>query len=446
MIDQATTIKVVAVGGSVTVLFALLAALVSRGKIEGETSRKSAHVLVGATAVSIGWLFDDSLPVAILSGLALTSAVAVRVVPSMRSRFGAVVHGVDRRSFGDCCFPAVVPVVHWLAMPDVAMYVIPVLVLTLADSAAALVGKRFGCWAYRTDEGSKTVEGSAALGAVTGIVVFAGLLLAGQDFFRAGSTALLVTILVVLAEAVCWRGLDNIVLPMGTLALLRMYDTMPDQAVLQRVVVALLICGFAVAWRGRAGLIGAAGLAAAFVVYASWALGGLVWAIPPLAILVALPFFGGRWADTRDEDLGVGVVLSMGIVPLLWLFLHETELIRDTLGSFLAAWAAVLGLTLVVRWRRDRLIGAIDRLLIPKTLLALVLIASACCLLPGGFAAPRSTAGIAGLAFASALILEGIGDLERRGIGASAVWSIRTGIVAVGSSAGFAPLLWGGAA
>ncbi len=42
------------------------------------------------------------------------------------------------------------------------LYVVPILVLTFADAAAALVGVAFGRLRYSTVGGSKSLEGSAA--------------------------------------------------------------------------------------------------------------------------------------------------------------------------------------------------------------------------------------------------------------------------------------------
>jgi len=439
MTDPSTLLLMGGVALVIGAVFVFLAWFARLGRLRPETSRKAAHIAVGLCAVSFGWLFDETGPVVVLSAGGLAFALAVRFVPFLHRAMGAVVHGVSRRSFGDSCFPIVVPILHWLAMPEREFYVIPMLVLTLADSAAALVGKRIGRWAYRTDEGLKTLEGSAALAVVTAAVVLGSLLLWGYEFPRATSIAVLMSILVMLAEAISWRGLDNLVLPLGSFALLRIYAELPEEMILIRVAVAVLLTLFAVLWHRKAGLIGAAGMASAFTVYACWAIGGGVWAVPPLLILVCLPFLGARHIDARDDDLGVGVVLSMSAAPLAWLFLHETVALHSTLTPYLAAWAGVLGVIWIVRWNRDRAMGAPDPSLLFKVLALVVLLCATAWIAPGETRDRLSIVLPAIGAFALAAIIEQIANLDTRTISDEARWAIRMAMVLVSSLVGFAP-------
>lgn len=433
--DAATALSMVGIALALGIAFVALAVLSRRGRLKPETSRKAAHVVVGLTAVSFGWLFDETLPVLILSAGGLAFAIGIRRVQLLRDSFGPVLHAVRRRSLGDYCIPIVVPLLHELAMPDRVFYVVPILVLTLADSAAALIGRNFGLWSYRTDDGSKTLEGSATVAVVTGVVVFAALLLDGYDWPRAVAVSVLMAVLVMLAEAVCWRGLDNLVLPLGSFALLKTLEIVADEMIVARVFVSVALTVFAVAWHRRAGLIGAAGAAAAFVIYACWAIGGMVWAIPPIVLLICLPFFGARHAESRDGDLGVGPILAMSAVPLAWMFLERADVLAGALLPFTASWAAVLGVVWVVRERRDRLIGARDRILILKVIAALGVIGTLCCSAPGGVGRPGVTVVVAVSAFLSAATAEFGFDAKRRFGSGEWVWAARAGIVMIGSAA-----------
>lgn len=50
-----------------------------------------------------------------------------------------------------------------LANGDLDLYLIPILILTIADAAGVLVGTRRGKRRYGSGEGFKTVEGSVIL-------------------------------------------------------------------------------------------------------------------------------------------------------------------------------------------------------------------------------------------------------------------------------------------
>lgn len=436
MTDSGTLISMGAVALFIGSAFVFLAWFAARNRLKPETSRKAAHIAVGLCAVSFGWLFDDTAPVAVLCAGGLAFAMAVRYVLALHRTFGSIVHGVSRRSYGDACIPIAVPIVHGSAMPEREFYVIPILVLTLADAAAALVGKRHGRWAYRTDEGTKTLEGSAALAIVTAIVVFGCLQFWGYEWARGASISVLVAILVMLAEAVSWRGLDNLILPLGTLALLRIYTDMPEAMIRWRVVFAVCLLILAVVWHRKAGLIGAAGIASVFTVYACWAIGGIAWSMPPLLILLALPFLGARHIEARSEDLGVGVVFSMASVPLGWLFLHDSVLIESTFLPFLASWFGVLGLVWIIRRNRDRSLGQCDGMLTSKILVVAILITAVSWEFTDFSSNPLRSILILVASFCVASLCESLAGLGQRGTRGDVRWALRATMVLITSCFG----------
>lgn len=433
--DVSAVLSMITVATVLAVTFLVLAALSHRRILAAETSRKAAHIAVGLVAVSFGWLFDETLPVTLLSVGGMAFTIAMRMVPFLYRLVGPVVHSVGRRSFGDYCIPVVVPLLHWLAMPDTVMYVVPMLVLTLADSAAALVGRRFGCWAYRTDDGSKTLEGSATVALMTGVIVLGALLLEGFGWQRAASLSLLMAILMMLAEAVCWRGLDNLVLPLGSFVLLKTYETLPDQLIIERVLASVVLTAFAMVWHRRAGMMGAAGVAAAFAIYACWAIGGIVWAVQPLVLLVMLPFLGVSRGDDGAHDIGVGPVLSMSSVPLMWLFLESAGAVDSAFLAFLSAWAAVLGVAWIIRHRRAQTTDEGDRLLLLKVLLALAAMGVLASELPRGTERPAITLALVLVSLLFAAGVEALADWRRRLGSGDLAWIARACIVLLASSA-----------
>ena len=78
---------------------------------------------------------------------------------------GAVAHRVERATFGELYFPLSVAWLFWLTCgDDPLLFVIPILMLTLADAAAAVVGARYGLTPYIG--AGKSLEGSAAFAVV----------------------------------------------------------------------------------------------------------------------------------------------------------------------------------------------------------------------------------------------------------------------------------------
>ena len=102
------------------------------------------------------------------------------------------------------------------------MYLGPLLVLTLADAAAAVVGRRYGLCEYPTPGGRKSLEGSLAFAVVAFAVTHFALLLTGaagrvESVMIAACVAMALTIV----EAFCFGGWDNLRVPVGAWWMMR---------------------------------------------------------------------------------------------------------------------------------------------------------------------------------------------------------------------------------
>src|SRR5439155_15300388 len=120
-------------------------------------------------------------------------------------------------SLGEVYFPIAVAVLFVLYLQEppeprarrLVLYCVPVLLLTLADALAALVGITYGRLKYPTADGSKSFEGSIAFFTCAFFCVHVPLLLF-TDTKRAETllVALLLAWLATLFESVAWNGLD----------------------------------------------------------------------------------------------------------------------------------------------------------------------------------------------------------------------------------------------
>jgi len=202
---------------------ALLRVYQRRRSPHPELVRKLFHVGGGLTALPLPWLFDHAWPVTLLAAAATVGLAILDRSAKLRGSLGAVVHGVERESFGDISFPSAVAVLFVLAEGEAVLYVAPLLTLTLADPAAAFVGMRYGRLRYGAIGEQKSLEGSSAFFAVALLCVYIPLRL----FTRAGvAESFLVTLTVgltlTLVEAVSRRGLDNLFIPVAGFAVLKM--------------------------------------------------------------------------------------------------------------------------------------------------------------------------------------------------------------------------------
>ena len=330
-------------GAIATGLLLVLVALRAIGKwkkVDSEVLRKGMHVALGASALTYPWLFHSIAPAIVIAALTLAVLLLLRYAPSARAELGGVVHGVHRSSEGDLWFPVSVAAVFWLAAGNTVLYVVPVLTLTIADAFAALVGSRYGRMRYDTMEGDrKSAEGSIAFFLIAFFATHVPLLV----FTAVGRTeSLLIGLtfgfLVMLLEAVSWRGLDNLFIPVGGFFLLRSYLPLPARAL--GIVLAMTIAMFSVVvlLRRRRTLSDGAALAAVLVGYLTWIAGGWRWIVPPLVFFVSYTVLWPRLEQVRVRPHRLSAVLAVPGSALLWLALART------LGETVAYFAYTLTL------------------------------------------------------------------------------------------------------
>jgi phytol kinase len=293
-------------------------------RAEGEWVRKLAHVGTGLISISLPWIFSNRLPIFIICGASVALLLTMRYVPLIRGRLSGVLDDVGRESWGEVYFPVSVALLYQLANGNKLLYAVPLVVLALADTVAALAGAEYGKRGYSATGATKTIEGSIAFFCVAFFSVNVALVV----FSDAGRIETLlisldVAVIVMLLEAIAWRGLDNIFIPLGVFILLRLYLAMSIGQLWNRFRVAAALVILVTAYGRKTTLQGSALLASALVLYVSWALGGWQWLVPPAILLLAYTaFFPGKIAPS-DRTHNVYAVLSIASAGLVWLFLSR---------------------------------------------------------------------------------------------------------------------------
>lgn len=308
-------------------------------RLSAELSRKIVHVGMGLLTVSFPWLFDRVWPVVLLAAVAAVALLIVKCVQSLRAGIGSVLLGVERTSFGEVYFPIAVGSLYVLSFGRWELFVIPMLVLSLADAVAALIGIHYGTLNYKTLDGRKSAEGSVAFFTVAFLSAHVPLLL-GTQIGRAETLliALILGLLVMLLEAVAWRGLDNLFIPLGAFAFLKLYIPLPVDALLLRLAVTLALVVFVLSWRRRSTLDDSALIASALFGYAAAMLGGPAWLAAPIALFLLTVIF---WPpDSHGRYHNVYVVICITGTGFFWLFVHVVHRGAGWLLPFSTAFAA----------------------------------------------------------------------------------------------------------
>ena len=179
-----------------------------------ELKRKELHISVGLTALSFPLFLREPWMIVASIGLVIAWLLAVRQLPYLRHRFGSVLHDVSRKSLGDVYFALAIGGLLLLTQDTPIFFVIPILILTLADAFAAIVGKMFPMGPLSGIARGKTAAGCAAFlvvafafSALT-LFTFADLKTEHSLFAAAG-----LAISTCIAEAISRRGVDNLLVP-----------------------------------------------------------------------------------------------------------------------------------------------------------------------------------------------------------------------------------------
>lgn len=191
-----------------------------------EMRRKVVHVCLGIAVLTLPFLFNRYPPVVLLCGV----SVAILVAARRFRRFGAALHDVGRSSYGEIYFAVSVAVLFILqsegelaglnalavgADPAV-FFILPIVIMTLADTAAALAGTEYARRVFPVEKGTKSVEGAVAFLVVTWLSAMIILLLL-TDIPRESVIVLSGFLALVGAtiEIESWAGLDNLFVPIG---------------------------------------------------------------------------------------------------------------------------------------------------------------------------------------------------------------------------------------
>ena len=316
-----------AVAGVLTGLFLglpLIRAVARHVGAPAEVARKSIHVAMGLSCTAFPWVFDRALPVWVLAAIATVPLGLIRSLPALRKGVGSALHGIDRPSYGEILFAPAVASVFALARGDHYLYLIPILILTIADAAGALVGTRWGRRRYGSGEGFKTVEGSIIFWVIAFLCGFLPLLMGGRvDTMHALWIGLILGILAMMAEGISDRGFDNLVIPLGCFFLLEKLLPLEVPGLIWRFVVLVLLLVLVLVGSRWSTLSGGALLGSVLLGYGCAVIADWRFALPPVAVFVCHVVTTRKHCLTGKLDHRLDAVLSHTIASLPWVIFAE---------------------------------------------------------------------------------------------------------------------------
>jgi len=230
--------------GASRLLLALMGQFQRRLHPAPETARKLMHAGMGSILLTCPLFFTRPWPVLLLGSVFIGLLLARRLVPALNRHVAHVIYAVDRPSLGEFYFPISACALFVLARGNPLQFCIPMMLLTYADAAAALVGMRYGRCTFVTPGGRKSAEGCTAF-FVTALILCAVPLLVQPGALPpiALLVALNIALLTTFLEAASWHGLDNLTVPLAAWLMLRHLPrlTAPEFAIALAAAVAFLL-------------------------------------------------------------------------------------------------------------------------------------------------------------------------------------------------------------
>ncbi len=327
------------------ILMPALKRLQSRFSLHPEVTRKLLHTTMGMVTLGFPWLFTGSWPVWTLAALSSLLLLAVKLQPRLKQEFGDVVGGVRRRTLGDLYFPLAVALTFELADGRPLLFIVPVAMLSFADAVAALIGLYYGRIRYRSGDSRKTLEGSIAFFVVAFFSAHLPLtLLTELGALHILLISLLLAMVVMLAEGMASRGLDNLFIPLGGYFLLSIYLQMtPSQLGIRLLVLALLSAAIFY-WRRNTLLDQGAAIAIVLLLFVTWSLRPWQWLLPPLLLLAVYSHYVLKDRLPTAGTHSVDAILAVSVPALSWITL-SLLLKKDYLFSYSLAYGAHLAIT-----------------------------------------------------------------------------------------------------
>jgi phytol kinase len=319
-------IQVALIIGSVLILLAFMQGVRSVGMRfdwSPEAQRKAVHVATGTYALTLPLLFNTAWPVLLLVAVTIVVMGVLRLPRFAKHGLSAAIHSVERKSYGDMLFAIAVGFLFFRSTGNLVFFALPILVLTLSDTAAALAGSTYGRRIFQIEAGTKSLEGVAIFFLVTWIIAMV-LLLLMTDIARLNVVVLglLVAAFGALVEADSWSGFDNLFLPVGLHLFLEAHMTTPPMGLLGLAICFIGLMGAILTIAPRYGLTNHS---ARIYAVALFLIG--CYTEPQNALLPALAIVAHIWSrlqmPTRSSFPDLDSIATLAAVSFLWLFAGE---------------------------------------------------------------------------------------------------------------------------
>ncbi len=196
-------------------------------------SRNFSHLVAGLASLPYPWLFSSHWWVLIIT-------VQSSVVLYITRHYGFIPshHKTAGKGLGSFLFFASIYICYTASSyaGNISFFVIPILVLSISDVTASIVGQKFGKGPMsmkrptgimrRFGAANKTYVGSLAFFISSMAIVFVVFhYYLGENFFHSIMMALVISLATTFSEAISPNGFDNLTVPLITLIIIWLSQT-----------------------------------------------------------------------------------------------------------------------------------------------------------------------------------------------------------------------------
>jgi len=181
-----------------------------RLKVSSEYTRKLSHVLSGILACSLPIYFDSHWWV-----LAICTSFLVLLYLSIKFNFLRGINSVERKTYGSILYPIAIYICFVLnellrSNPsEMRLYWTAILIMAISYPLAALIGKNFPIYRFKTVAFGKSIGGSLAFFILAFFIAYPLLPYENKFVF-----AFILSFSVTLVELLSSKGFDNILVPL----------------------------------------------------------------------------------------------------------------------------------------------------------------------------------------------------------------------------------------
>ena len=334
-------------------------AVARKTKINAELLRKIVHSGLGLICAVFPWVFHSTWELIILCIGVIAVLLCARYHPVYKEKLGTGLYCVKRKSIGDLLFGVIVVVLFHYSQGEQpgehALYVLPILILTLSDSAAALVGTRYGKHTFNIVGGQKSWEGCLAFFAVTfALTVLVLSCLSPLALTDILLIAAIVALIGSMVEAVSWHGWDNLFVPLGLFLLLQSLMAKATSELLLAFALLALIVLSAQRLRQHSQLNTHALLGALVAAYFFLETSGLQWLLPPLIVFAVHIMLSSLQSSEKPASYHIDSVISIVATGIFWLFLSRQSGFVYAYYLFVLSMAIHIQIMVLLRIRAQR--------------------------------------------------------------------------------------------